>query len=80
VTDTLEVIDLESLLSDEPGCQVNHIKIPCSVHVEARMFSCLPAFNLCGNATRYKLMRMERNGPCGYCFRPTSECWSVIPI
>jgi hypothetical protein len=80
VSETLEVIDLDSLLSDEPGCQVTHIRIPCSVHVEARLLYCRPAINMCGNSVRYNRLRMESGHPCGDCFRPASDCWKVIPI
>jgi hypothetical protein len=86
VSDTLEVIDLDSLLSDEPGCEVKHIRTVCSVHVAYKLRWCAGDILACAGCVEhpaygtFEKMRTSRR-PCGGgCGRTPGECWKVWPI
>jgi hypothetical protein len=80
MSETLEVIDLDSLISDEPGCEAVHKKVPCSVEVAERLIWCRGASNVCANAAGHIRKRMERGELCSGCYRAGSRCWRVWPI
>lgn len=86
MTDSLEVIDLRILLSDEPGCEVNHIHTICSVHVAYKLTWCAGDVLACAGCVEhpvhgtYAKMRTSKRNCGGGCGRIPRECWSVIPI
>lgn len=83
---TLEIVELEQLLNDEPGCESTHLlasgaRIDCSHTVVARKIpECGIPFNICQNSAGLNRVHIANGGPCLKCGRPASECWRIIPI
>lgn len=49
MTDTLEIVDLENLIRDEPDCVSQHKHTKCSVHVTYFMKGCNDRGTVCAS-------------------------------
>jgi hypothetical protein len=87
-SETLEIVDLESLLTDELHCEAptchdpsNWWYVPCSHSVTHRIYACVhpQGRNVCQNATDSALRDVPTTN-CADCRRLASECWRIIPI
>lgn len=89
--DTLEVIDLSELLSDEPECENGHRQPDnkiCTHKVVYRLMSqCRGDRSIC-RASGDRCQRILANSPKAACMdcattgtrRTVEECWKIIPI
>lgn len=82
--DTLELIDLESMLDDTPKCESlthDYGRILCSGDVAFRLSDCERPRNVCTNmGVHANALIATHSDRCGRCFGNLSECWTVHPI
>lgn len=90
MNDTLELVDLEELLTEDISCQSNHDPDgeddefpigPCLVKVVARKYvSCdNVSFFICQNSYNWNRWYLSRYELCE-CERPVDVCWRVVRI
>ena len=93
MNDTLELIDLESLMSDELRCQSDHSPEDledgepicgeyCSIKVVARKrVPCSGLdFLICENSRIWNEWWIGEHAECGGCGRDLALCWTITPI
>ena len=84
MNETLEIVDLEQLLEDEPRCEVEHIRTTCSVHVAYRLIWCQGPQLSCAASVEHPTVgtfAMLRAGVvCSGCLKSSEGCWEVIKI
>jgi hypothetical protein len=86
-SETLEIVNLESLLSDELHCESPHHPSAkgfndagCTIRVTHRITGCVLGALICESRAVYKIHEMNRGTICADCRRLASECWRIIPI
>lgn len=81
--DTLEIVDLESLLEDSIHCEAQHDGEPvCSVEVVYIGTDCKTSIFLCKNSVdgKFGIREYMNHVTCSECLRPAPECWKIRPI
>lgn len=85
MNDTLEVIDLESLLEDDLKCESRHkhpLNLTCSEEVTHFVRGCPGGVDVkvCQDAAVSLHVRMAGGEVCDDCLKPAADCWKVIAI
>jgi len=83
MNDTLEIVDLESLLEDSIHCEMDHSAGPtCTVEVVYIGTDCVQSIFLCKNSVDGKGGARDwmPHVRCSECLRPASECWKFRTV
>lgn len=80
MNNTLELVNLDELLNDEPGCEIKHRTTQCTHHVTHRARSCREQINVCDMAVTLLRHKMATNVICAGCMNFAADCWSIQPI
>lgn len=80
-TDTLELVNLDELLNNEPRCQSAHYVTTCSGHVTHLGRTCSGKRTLiCDSSAEWAHDAMTAGDACAFCKQPAADCWQIIPI
>lgn len=85
---TLEILNLESLLEDECKCESEHPATRlgvtddgCSVVATHRAISCRVNLLACENRAKFARSLMAKpRFTCSGCGNRASDCWRIVPI
>lgn len=80
---TLEILNLESLLEDECKCESKHTLSECSIEVVGIKFlGCEGVrFLICQNSYNWNMEAIsDKMCICDECKRDCADCWRIVPI
>ena len=79
--DTLELIDLEHLLTEEPPCEFGHRDTTCDIHITWMIRHCGGSVLVCDTAAEITAERISRpEVSCQRCKLHPRDCWRVISV
>lgn len=80
--DTLEIVDLDSVLSEDLSCQSRAHWVQCThkvTHIYSTACGDRTDIPVCADAHAYVIKAWE-DGYCSGCLEDCSECWTIRPI